>query len=855
MRVLLVNSNQFHQPWPVIPFGLCCVASAVEAAGHEVSVLDLCFSRKPERDITRAVASFHPDVVGVSIRNIDNGAGYKTQFLLENVRTNIILPLKRAFPGPVVIGGPSVGVSGAEMLKFFDLEYAIRGDGEQAMVEFLRRLRAGETPAGLGGLVHRWNGVIVENNPPLAVQNLDALPRPRAWRWVDVGHYVRAGSHLQIQTKRGCALSCAYCTYNRIEGRAWRLRDPRLVADEIEEAIRETGIRKFEFTDSTFNLPLAHCKAVLRELVARNLDVSFRTMGLNPAAVDEELAGLLQAAGFDEVDVGAEAGSDTCLRSLGKNFRKEALARAAALLHARGIAVHWYLLVGAPAETARTLRETFDTIHSVAAPWDLVNVGVGLRVYNGSPIGERMRREGAPEARDNFFRPATLHPEGISLEEVKVLTKREALGRTNWFMYDEDENLPLFVTMTGAALLRAFAPRQPLWRFFIVIRRIQMATGINSLRRRIFEWRRGSIHQCPSSVPEAIPVSFTRERVGGVLAGLSVLATLGLGYFHNPAWFLGTAAVALNMAITSILDRCVVKSVLARMGIPGERDIGWREGKRMAACEPVFVGQTVSPGLPAWERMGSRMKLRSESNIGHPVFPHADHSAEKLAARRSSNISQALRAVTDSVIRGFIPNVPDQVVIRPVQNKEEMDEVYRLTHDAYLERGYCAPQPGGRLVHYPQLDRIPETTVLVALVDGAIVGTNSLTLDGPSGVNADMDFKRECDAIRREGRKVASSWRLATRSFCHDERNVVMSLIRETVIRALEMDVRTCVFILNPRHERVYQRLLNMKTVARSGGTAGLQNAPAVFMRCDVETLPAWCLGTVAVQRGYFARV
>ncbi|MFH1024756.1 MAG: hypothetical protein V1809_15345 [Planctomycetota bacterium] len=219
---------------------------------------------------------------------------------------------------------------------------------------------------------------------------------------------------------------------------------------------------------------------------------------------------------------------------------------------------------------------------------------------------------------------------------------------------------------------------------------------------------------------------------------------------------------------------------------------------------------------------------------------------EMTMRRISSNISQELRAVTDSVASGVVPEVSEEVVIRPVQNDEEMDEVYRLTHDAYVERGYCLPQVDGRLVHYPQLDRIPETTVLVALVNGVIVGTNSLTLDGPAGLNADLDFKNECDTIRREGRKIVSSWRLATKSSCHDERTVVMELIRETVIRGVEMGARTGVFILNPRHERVYQRLLNMKTVARNEGTSGLQNAPAVFMRCDFENLPTWCLEAVA---------
>ena len=57
-------------------------------------------------------------------------------------------------------------------------------------------------------------------------------------------------------------------------------------------------------------------------MIALGLDLELRTMGLNPGAVDEELADLLKAAGFQEVDLGAEAGCASSLRSLGKNFGK-----------------------------------------------------------------------------------------------------------------------------------------------------------------------------------------------------------------------------------------------------------------------------------------------------------------------------------------------------------------------------------------------------------------------------------------------------------------------------------------------------------------------------------------------------
>lgn len=487
MRVLMINANRFKQPWPVIPFGLCCVAAAIENAGHEVHILDLCFSKNCARDISNGVSKLQPDLIGVSIRNIDNSAGYNTLFLLEQVKNEIIVPLKKAFSGPIVIGGPSVGINGAEMLSFLDLEFAIRGDGEAAMVEFVNRLEKKFPLNGLGGLVRRKGNKIVEDNLPLLVTDLNLLPLARPHRYIDLRPYRRFDSPLQIQTKRGCALNCSYCTYNRIEGSRYRLRNPQLVADEIECLVKETGINHIEFTDSTFNIPIEHTKSVLGAVAAKGLDLNLRTMGLNPEAVDEELADLMKKVGFRDVDLGAEAGCDAMLKSLGKNFCKKDILRAGKILHERGIPITWYLLVGAPGETEQTLMETFETINNAASKWDLINVGVGIRVYNGSPIAKHMLHKNPLCTTDNFLHPVHYSPEALSLEAVKALTKRTALRYPNYFMYDEDENTPPLVLMLGTALLRLFAPKQPIWKLHILLRTLQKVIGVSWLKSILFE--------------------------------------------------------------------------------------------------------------------------------------------------------------------------------------------------------------------------------------------------------------------------------------------------------------------------------------------------------------------------------
>lgn len=480
-------------PWPVIPFGLCSIATVLESAGcHNVSFLDLCFSPNCKDEIQKAIRNFNPDVVGISIRNIDDTGGYNVRFLLQDVKKDVIDHCKNAFSGPIVIGGPSVGISGREMLDFFNLEYAIRGDGEAVMPEFVERIETHRPLEGLRGLIIRREGTIIQDDGPFRVQNLDSLPFPKPLRYLKLDRYRSFGSPVHIQTKRGCAFRCSYCTYNKIEGKEYRLRNPRLVADEIEILVRETGINHLEFTDSIFNIPLFHAKEVLREVIKKKLHLRLHTMGLTPAAVDEELLDLMKCAGFNEVDIGAESLCDKVLESLAKDFKSSDIINTANLLVCKKMPVTWFILLGAMAETKDTVLETLNTIGKVASKWDLVFVSTGIRVYNGSPIADEILKYDKQCSGDNFLRPVKIEPEHISLEDIHSIAREFSFRYPNFYFYEEENVIPGWLLKTGNYLLKIFHSNQPVWRLLILIKQIERILGITRIKRSIYTLRKRS---------------------------------------------------------------------------------------------------------------------------------------------------------------------------------------------------------------------------------------------------------------------------------------------------------------------------------------------------------------------------
>ena len=61
----------------------------------------------------------------------------------------------------------------------------------------------------------------------------------------------------------------------------------------------------------------------------------------------------------------------------------------------------------------------------------------------------------------------------------------------------------------------------------------------------------------------------TVDRYLRMLAGGFVLASLALGYWVSPLWYLLTAFVGLNLFQSAFTNWCPAMSFLRRLGVPG----------------------------------------------------------------------------------------------------------------------------------------------------------------------------------------------------------------------------------------------------------------------------------------------
>jgi len=185
----------------------------------------------------------------------------------------------------------------------------------------------------------------------------------------------------------------------------------------------------------------------------------------------------------------------------------------------------------------------------------------------------------------------------------------------------------------------------------------------------------------------------------------------------------------------------------------------------------------------------------------------------------------------------------------------DMTEVYHLAYDVYLEQQYTHPNPEGLLRHYPELDGIEATTVILAEEDGLLVGTNSLTMDSMARLHTDRAFPEETQSVREEcfeeNRRLAASWRICTMGEGRCGMRVLMGLIGCTYKLVVGWNLQTVLYTFHPKHARIYEKIIGARVIAGPVADRSVDGSPAVLMRTDLETLvPHWT--RMSKRRSFF---
>ena len=407
MKVLLVATNQadrFMDSMVVrpVPIGLAYIAASVDEERHTLKVLDLMFADDAVAEVADAVSEFEPDLIGMSIRNLDNQSSLNPVWNLPAVR-DIIERIRQLSDATTLIGGPAFSIMPAECLDYVGADLGIAGDAAEAFATLVERLEAGADYRDIPGIVYRDDA----NDGEIVVSEgrfTSSFHRAPRLDLLDMRAYNGSGFGVGVITK----LAQAYYPTPGADfnGGDWRIREPGEVVDEIRALDDKFGINKMFFIDSGFNIPAEHAKATCRAIIDAGLRVRWNSYVRPSDDADAELMGLMKESGCS-LALMAEGGRG----GEGLGDRLAGLDRMAGLCREVDLPFTMNMTFGEPGDTESSVEQKLDFLKRVDAAFSVLRVGT--RVLPNTGAAQTALREGLIESESELMRPTFYTDAGV----------------------------------------------------------------------------------------------------------------------------------------------------------------------------------------------------------------------------------------------------------------------------------------------------------------------------------------------------------------------------------------------------------------------------------------------------------
>ncbi len=346
--------------------------------------------------IREAINSFGPEIIGISVRNIDDQNMEKPRFLLDEVR-KVVAACRNLTDVPIILGGPGYSIFPESSLNYLGADMGIQGEGELSFPILLDRLERGCDLSGTPGLYLPGSGLQSER---VFEKNLDGFLLPNASH-LPLIVPDKEELWIPLQTRRGCPMDCSYCSTATIEGRAIRKRRPDLIVEEIKSYVG-AGLHLFYFVDNTFNLPESYAREICWKIIESGLKISWRSI-IYPKNVDKELIRLMAKAGCKEVSLGFESGCEQILRMMNKRYTPDQVRQTSTMFKDYGIRQMGFLLLGGPGETRESVQESLEFADSLNL--DSLKITIGIRIYPYTALAKTATDEGLIQPGDNLLSP------------------------------------------------------------------------------------------------------------------------------------------------------------------------------------------------------------------------------------------------------------------------------------------------------------------------------------------------------------------------------------------------------------------------------------------------------------------
>lgn len=357
------------------PMGPASIAAVLRAAGHTVAIFDAALDCDVSNEQwTKRILSVNPDLLGFSAVTSAFLDAYDVAKRVKRAQEKIA----------VVFGGVHVSWGRESILKRFpEIDFVVAGEGEYSMLS----LANGAPPATVEGLYFR-NGASIEHGPGPALCAMDELPFPaydllpgfpKRYLLPLFSYPKHPGAN--VVSSRGCVYQCSYCDRS-VFGKGFRFNSPEYTAGLVSYLVKDFGVRHVNFYDDLFTLNRDRVAKLCDLLAKCRPRVSFNCIA-RLGHIDEELIGLLKAAGCFMVNVGVESGDQAVLDSHKDGLTLDVVRRDIEKLSRGGLYVKGLFMMGFPGENESLIIATRN--FALSLPLKDANI-TAFTPFPGAPI-------------------------------------------------------------------------------------------------------------------------------------------------------------------------------------------------------------------------------------------------------------------------------------------------------------------------------------------------------------------------------------------------------------------------------------------------------------------------------------
>ncbi|WP_028315633.1 B12-binding domain-containing radical SAM protein [Desulfatibacillum aliphaticivorans] len=341
MRVAFIQNFFEELTGPLI---LC---ELLERQGHRVKFF------LPERAWTRKLKAFSPEMVAMSVCTGEHPGMLETASWVK----------KFLDPAPLVVMGGPHPTFFPEVIEHPCVDAICRGEGENAFPAFAASINGKGPAVDVDGFWIKREGRVYKNPPAHLVEDLDQIPIPSRKNLFTDYPFIQKLPFRKMITGRGCPYNCSYC-YNRAlkdilkgKGRYLRRRSVTHVVDEAAYLKRTFGTKFIDFNDDIFTVDPDWILEFSDQYASR-VKVPF-CCNVRVDRLDEQGAKALARAGCRVVKFGLESGDEYFRRTvLNKSTTDDDIRRCAEILHAAGMKIQTYNMLGLPGETLQQAMKT-----------------------------------------------------------------------------------------------------------------------------------------------------------------------------------------------------------------------------------------------------------------------------------------------------------------------------------------------------------------------------------------------------------------------------------------------------------------------------------------------------------------